>query len=96
MHQLVYRCSIARGEIPALLGLEERTARRVVRFLTDEGFIVSKTNKTPLCIAIPAHAATYIFPGLFSGFVGKKPGLKLPFVNAFVFSSPVTLIFKIR
>jgi Fic family protein len=65
LHQLIYRGSIARGEIPSLLGLEERTARRVVRFLTDEGFIVSKTNKAPLCIAIPAHAAPYIFPGLF-------------------------------
>ncbi len=65
LHQLVYRGSIERGGIPALLGLEERTARRVVKFLSDEGFIVSKSSKASLCIAIPAHAAPYIFPGLF-------------------------------
>jgi Fic family protein len=66
LHHLVYRGSIPRGEIQTLLGLEERTARRVVHYLTNEGFIVSKTSKTPLCISIPAHAASYIFPGLFS------------------------------
>ncbi|HEX2959027.1 MAG TPA: Fic family protein [Chitinispirillaceae bacterium] len=65
LHQLVYRGSIPRGEIPSLLGLEERTARRVVRQCTDEGFIVSKSSRAPLCIAIPAHAAPEIFPGLF-------------------------------
>jgi Fic family protein len=63
---LVYRGSIPRGEIPTLLGLEERTARRVVSYLIDEGFIVSNTSRAPLCIAIPAHAAPDIFPGLFS------------------------------
>lgn len=66
LHMLVYRGSISRGEVPILLGLQERTARRVVHFLTDEGFIVSKSSKAPLCIAIPAHAAQIIFPGLFN------------------------------
>jgi hypothetical protein len=33
--------------------------------LDAEGFIVSKTSRAPLSIAIPAFAAQVIFPGLF-------------------------------
>jgi Fic family protein len=65
LHQLVFRGSIRRSEIPELLGLEERTSRRVVKFLVEDGFIKSESSRAPLNFSIPAHAAPYIFPGLF-------------------------------
>ncbi len=65
LHTLVYRGSVHRSKIPDLLGLEERTSRRVVNFLTDDGFISSKTPKSPLELRIPAHAGPYFFPGLY-------------------------------
>jgi Fic family protein len=65
LHQLVFRGSIRRSEVPELLGLEERTSRRVVGFLVEDGFIKSASSRAPLNFSIPAHAAPYIFPGLY-------------------------------
>ncbi len=65
LENLVYRGSVPRSEVPRLLRLEERTARRVVRSLVDEGFIVSATSRAPLRLRIPAHAAPYLFPDLY-------------------------------
>ena len=65
LRDLVYRGAIPRGEVAKLLKLPERSARRVVRLLTDEGFIASPTSRAPLSVRIPAHAAPYLFPGLY-------------------------------
>jgi Fic family protein len=65
LHQLVIRGQLPRSEVSSLLGLEERTSRRVVQFLAEEGFIRSQTSRAPLLFAIPAHAAPYILPGLY-------------------------------
>lgn len=65
LRDLVYRGATPRGEVPAMLKLPERTARRVVRLLTDEGFIHSPTSRSTLSLRFPAHAAPYLFPGLY-------------------------------
>lgn len=66
LEHLVYRGSIPRGDVPTLLRHPERTARRVVRLLTDEGFIASATSRAPLKLRIPAHAAPFLFPDLYN------------------------------
>ena len=66
MHLLVFRGSIPRKEIRGLLGLEERTARRVVSFLNKEGFISADSPKAPIALRIPAYAAPYFFPELYN------------------------------
>jgi len=66
LEHLVYRGSIPRGDVPRLIHKEERTARRILRFLTDEGFIVSDSTRAPLRFAIPAYAAPYFFPDLYN------------------------------
>jgi Fic family protein len=66
LHQLAFRGSLPRNEIPDLLGLEERTSRRLVRFLTEDGFITSQSSRAPVRLAIPAHAAPNILPGLYA------------------------------
>jgi len=65
LENLVYRGSIPRGQVAKLLRLEERTARRVVRLLTAEGFISSPTSRAPLRLRIPPQAAPHLFPGLY-------------------------------
>lgn len=65
LENLVYRGSIPRGDVAKLLRHPERTARRVVRLLADEGFIDSPTSRAPLRLKFPAHAAPYLFPDLY-------------------------------
>lgn len=65
LEHLVRRGSIPRADVIQLIHKEERTGRRIVRFLTDEGFIVSDSSRAPLRFAIPAYAALYFFPELY-------------------------------
>jgi Fic family protein len=66
LRELVYRGALPRGEAATLTGLEERTARRLVRALAAEGFLASDSSRAPLRIRIPAHAAPYFLPDLYS------------------------------
>jgi hypothetical protein len=66
LEQLVLRGSIPRAEVKRLLQKEERTARRIVKFLTEEGFIISDSTRAPLRFNIPAYAAPYFFPELYN------------------------------
>ena len=56
----------ARGEAARITGLGERTARKVLRQLTDEGLLVSDTPKAPVRLAFSATTATYWLPNLIS------------------------------
>ena len=56
----------ARGEAARITGLGERTARNVLRQLTDEGLLVSETPKAPVRLAFSAATSTYWFPNLIS------------------------------
>jgi hypothetical protein len=59
------RGEIPRGEVPAVLGVSERTANRVVAGLTDHEVLTSQTPKAPLRITFPAKLASSWMPGLF-------------------------------
>ena len=63
---LVYRGTVPRGDVPGLLRLPERTARRVVALLVAEGFARSPSSRAPLTVRFPAHAGAYLFPGLYA------------------------------
>ncbi len=54
----------ARGEAARITGLGERTARQVLRLLTEEGLLVSDTPKAPVRLAFSAATATYWLPDL--------------------------------
>lgn len=56
----------ARGEASRITGLGERTARQVLRQLTDEGLLVSDTPKGPVRLAFSAASSAYWFPDLIS------------------------------
>ncbi len=66
LHKAFLVGEFARGEAARITGLGERTARQVLRQLTDEGLLVSDTPKAPVRLAFSAATSTYWFPDLIS------------------------------
>lgn len=65
LEAILYRGQLPRAEVAGLLGMQERTARRVSAALLACGVLVSETTKTPLRLAFPARLAGRWMPGLF-------------------------------
>ncbi|MFN8659896.1 MAG: Fic family protein [Candidatus Obscuribacterales bacterium] len=65
LQALLLRGELERGEVPAILGLGERQARRVVAALAARGAVSSETERGPLRLAFPAALAETWLPGLF-------------------------------
>ena len=57
--------SITRADVVALLGVTERTARRVTSALLEIGALQSESTRGPLQLAFPAKLAGRWMPGLF-------------------------------
>mgnify|MGYP001030038288 CR=1 FL=1 len=57
----------ARGEAARITGLAERTARQILRQLTEEGLLVSDTPKGPVRLTFPVAAVEYWLPKLVPG-----------------------------
>jgi hypothetical protein len=56
---------IPRGEVARLIGMSERTGRDVLRGLLEEGLLVSTSERGPVRLGFPSHAASYLFPDLY-------------------------------
>lgn len=65
LETILYRGEVPRKEIPHLLNLTERHARRVSSALIERGILISDTPKSPLKLAFPAALASRWMPGLF-------------------------------
>jgi Fic family protein len=65
LEAVLYRGDLPRGEIASLLGVPERTARRVTSELLQQGVFVSASTRAPLRLAFPAALASRWMPGLF-------------------------------
>lgn len=61
----LYRGELPRGEAAAILGVPERTARRVTSELLRQGVFVSESTRALLKLAFPAALAARWMPGLF-------------------------------
>jgi Fic family protein len=68
---ILYRGELPRGEVPGLLGLADRHARRPVAALVQRGVLVSGSSRAPLRLAFPSALASRWLPGLFP----EQPGL---------------------
>ena len=62
---LIDRGELARGDVPDLLGLSDRSAQRITRALLNKGIIKSASTRAPLELAFPATLAARWLPGLF-------------------------------
>jgi Fic family protein len=67
LEAVLYRGELPRGEIAALLGIPDRSARRVTSELLQQGVFVSDSTRAPLRLAFPAALASRWMPGLFPG-----------------------------
>lgn len=65
LEAILYRGELPRGAVPELLGASERTARRILAALAQQGVIVSESTRAPLRLAFPAKLAARWMPGLF-------------------------------
>lgn len=65
LRALLYQGDIARADVPAIIGLSERAARRVTSSLIDAGALKSESPRTPLQLGFPAKLAGRWMPGLF-------------------------------
>lgn len=65
LEAVLNRGELPRGEVAALLALEERQARRIANTLVAAGVLTSATPRSPYTLAFPARLAGRWMPGLF-------------------------------
>lgn len=65
LRAILYRGELERGEVAEILGVSDRTARRVTATLIESGALKSASSRAPLRIAFPATLASRWMPGLF-------------------------------
>jgi len=65
LDKLLARGTLDRGEVAGLLGVSERTSRRVTSALLDLKVVVSDSPRSPLRLGFPATVAHHWLPGLF-------------------------------
>jgi len=65
LRDVFLRGEIPRGEIPSIIGMPERSARRVVSSLLEKSYLVSDSEKGPVMLGFPASMVGYYFPRLY-------------------------------
>ncbi len=65
LEAILYRGELPKGDAETLLGVSERTARRIYTALIERGALTSESRQAPLRLAFPAALATRWMPGLF-------------------------------
>ena len=65
LEAILYRGELPRGEIPGILGLGDRQARRIVSALVEYEVLFSESSRAPLRLSFPAKLASRWMPGLF-------------------------------
>ena len=65
LRAIVAEGPLARADARSIIGLPDRTARRLVAQLTEEGFLTAESHRSSLAVRFPAHAVPYLFPGLY-------------------------------
>lgn len=65
LEEALIRGRFERGAAPRITGLSERTARRVLNDLIDNGMLASETPKGPVSLRFPSDALELLFPRLY-------------------------------
>jgi Fic family protein len=72
------RGALPRGRAAEILNMSERSARRTVSALIEEGLLHSRSHRAPLTIGLPIHVLPYYFPDLYEpSVIGMNPNLLL-------------------
>ena len=70
LEAVLYRGELPRADTPAIVNSSERSARRVVASLQEQGVLTSESTRAPLRLAFPATLAPRWMPGLFPERIG--------------------------
>lgn len=65
LEAILYRSELPRAEVPALLGMSDRQARRITSALLEREVVSAETTRSPLRLAFPVSVASHWMPGLF-------------------------------
>jgi len=65
LEKILYRGEVTRKEIPEMLNITERHARRLTSNLIEMGVLSSESSKSSITLAFPAKFANRWMPGLF-------------------------------
>jgi Fic family protein len=65
LEAVLYRGELPRSDVPKLLGMTDRSARRITSALLDLEVLVSDNKQAPFRLAFPARLADRWMPGLF-------------------------------
>lgn len=65
LEAVLYRGELPRADTPAIVDSSERSTRRVVSSLLEQGVLTSESTRAPLRLAFPATLASRWMPGLF-------------------------------
>lgn len=65
LEALLYRGELPRAEVPEMLSVGDRQARRITSALLEAGVVVSESPKSDLKLTFPARLAGRWMPGLF-------------------------------
>lgn len=65
LEEALIRGQFERGEAPRITGLPERTARRVLNDVVQEGLLASDSPKGPVSLRFPAATLEALFPRLY-------------------------------
>ncbi|HEV7372954.1 Fic family protein [Arenibaculum sp.] len=65
LEAILYRGELPRGDVPHLLGVGDRQARRITSALLGHEVLASDSPRAPLRLAFPAKLASRWMPGLF-------------------------------
>ncbi|MEX0902777.1 MAG: Fic family protein [Pseudohongiellaceae bacterium] len=65
LEAILYRGELPRAEVPELLGMSDRQARRITSALLDQQVLSAETARSPFRLAFPASLASRWMPGLF-------------------------------
>ena len=65
LDETLVRGEIERGAASRITGLPERSARRVLNDLTNQGILASTTPKGPVSLRFPTHSLETLFPRLY-------------------------------
>ncbi len=60
---------VKRGKAPSILNTSERTSRRIVKDLIEEGLLTSDSPKSPLRVALSFKVMSHYFPSLYENTV---------------------------
>ena len=65
LEAILYRGELPRSEVPGIVNVGERQARRIVSGLVEQNVLVSASTRAPLRLVFPAKLASRWMPGLF-------------------------------